>query len=220
MLFNSPPLNVASPAPNSAPRFRAPVAHLLEHTDPDTGNVVGVVNVVSRQVRSLIMPAGYYNHKRASGAVGVFYEQFIAYILGGSRSSNASAQTPDVQLSTGNHAHDLLFEVKAGHRTNGIVLKRRQLETFSRLSNCSYAIVFHQSSDIQRRWESSPTARRTIRQELKDNYSSLYIVPPELLLEFYEQNHGREQPIPNTCSGETYISVKESHLARAFAEYK
>jgi hypothetical protein len=123
-------------------------------------------------------------------------------------------------LDTKNRAHNLLFEVKAGHRTNGIVLKRRQLEVFSRLSNCAYAVVFHQSPDIQKRWSSSRNAKKTIRQELENDYSSLFIVPPELLVKFYETHQSREQPMPHyEQSTETYISMKESHMRKLFDEY-
>lgn len=197
-----------------------PQAKLRQCVNPETGSVFGVVSHVCNRVNSLTMPAGFYDKKRASNAVGIFYERYIAYILGGSKTFNPNAQSPDVQLPHEDSLEkSLLFEVKAGHRTNGIVLKRKQLDLFSRFNNCLYAVVFHKVPDIQKRWETSRSIRKTIRQELADP-SSIFIVPAQLMLDFYTENAHREQPMPHYKEAdETYVSMKESHMQRAFYAY-
>jgi len=168
--------------------FHLPEAKLRSYVNPETGNVFGVVSHVCNRVNSLIMPTGFYDRKRASNVVGIFYERYIAYILGGSKTFNPNAQCPDVQLPHGDSLEQsFLFEVKAGNRTNGIVLKKKQLDVFSRLNNCLYAVVFHKVPDIQKRWEESRNAKKNIRQELADP-SSIFIVPPQLMLDFYQKN--------------------------------
>lgn len=201
--------------------FHLPEAKLRSYVNPETGNVFGVVSHVCNRVNSLIMPTGFYDRKRASNVVGIFYERYIAYILGGSKTFNPNAQCPDVQLPHGDSLEQsFLFEVKAGNRTNGIVLKKKQLDVFSRLNNCLYAVVFHKVPDIQKRWEESRNAKKNIRQELADP-SSIFIVPPQLMLDFYQKNLEREQPMPHyKYSNETYISMKESHMKTAFQEYE
>lgn len=198
-----------------------PQAKLRSCVNTDTGNVFGVVSHVCNRVNSLVMPAGFYDKKRASNAVGIFYERYVAYILGGSKTFNPNAQSPDVQLPHPDSLEQsLLFEVKAWHRTNGIVLKRRQLELFSRFNNCLYAVVFHKVPDIQKRWEESRNMKKTIRQELAEP-SSIFIVPAQLMLDFYAKNAHREQPMPHYKEAdETYVSMKESHMQKAFYEYE
>lgn len=193
----------------------------MSRVDKGTGEVCGVVTYVCNKVNSLTVPAGFYNQKRASNAVGMYYERYVAFVLGGSRVFNPNAQCPDVQLSSRMpEEQNLLFEVKAGHRTNGIVLKERQLEIFSEFGNCFYAVVFHQSDDIQKRWDKGTTTRKVIRKEL-ETPSSFFIVPAHLMLEFYAKNEHRKQPMPHyQYSNEYYISMKESHMKTTFADYE
>ncbi len=198
-----------------------PKAELRSCVNAETGSVFGVVSHVCKKVNSLTMPAGFYDKRRASNAVGIFYERYVAYLLGGSKTFNGNASSPDVQLPHPDSLEkSLLFEVKAGHRTNGIVLKRKQLEIFSQFNNCLYAVIFHQCADIQKRWEGSKTSKKDIRQEL-ENPSSIFIVPTILMLDFYRKFSHREQPMPHYRGGnETYVSMKESHMRTAFEEYK
>ena len=129
--------------------------------------------------------------------MGRFYECYIAYLLGGTKTFNPNAQCPDVQLPSADGILEkhLLFEVKAGHRTNGIVLKKNQLDIFETLMNCYYAVVFHQSKDIQARWSEGRKSQQAIRKEL-ENPSSIFIVPPQLMLEFYIAHLKSAQPLP------------------------
>lgn len=197
-----------------------PQAQLRSSVSSETGGVFGVVSHTCKKVESLIMPSGFYDKKRVSNAVGIFYERYVAYILGGSKTFNPNAQSPDVQLPHPESLEQsLLFEVKAGHRTNGIVLKHKQLLSFSRFNNCLYAVVFHEVARIQERWETSKTEQKAIRQELAKP-SSVFIVPAKLMVDFYNANIEREQPMPHYGdANETYLSMKESHMMRAFEEY-
>ena len=58
----------------------------------ETGEVFGVVTHTCKRVSSLIAPRELYKKKRVSNAVGLLYEHYIAFLLGGSRTLNANAQ--------------------------------------------------------------------------------------------------------------------------------